>query len=165
MRSIMLFVSLLGCAASASAQYASPPRFVTVEVAPAHGDAQWDGRTTNIGFDATVGGPTWRRVQLFAQGGRILDQVSDLPGASTTWYGAGGARVALGSVWRLRPYTDASVGFANSGGPAPLLGAALGTRLMVGRGFSVDGGYRLQRFFGNADYNHPRPYLGFGVTF
>jgi opacity protein-like surface antigen len=173
----------LGTAAMAAAMLAAPA------VALAQGNAQitgFGGLTARAISPATTFGgslavPLGDNVQIIAEGGRMSDVMS--PTLSTlldftpidvrlsAYYGAAGVRILGGSRSAVRPYAEATAGFARLhtsvrgiGEPDPYINAALqffdSTRPMLGAGGGVvlqggpmllDLGYRYNRISsGNA---------------
>jgi hypothetical protein len=83
----------------------------------------------------------------------------------------------------LRPFAETSAGLAHissqvyslSGvallpdgearNTVPLASLAAGVQLHLGRRFTVDGGYRAQRFFSDADATRRNHYMALGVRF
>jgi len=47
----------------------------------------------------------------------------------------------------------------------PLVNMAAGAELHLGQHFTIDAGYRVQSFFGDAHVGRPGPRLAFGVRF
>jgi hypothetical protein len=164
MRNTLIIILVLGCGATAAAQDPGPRPFVVGELVAASANDP-AGPSRMFGFEMTVGGPSWRAVQWFGQGGRIFDVVPGFERAPMMWYGAAGARFATRSLWRFHPYADLSAGVARGDGGIPLAGVALGSQVHLGMHITVDLGYRVQRFFGNADATRARTFLGLGMTF
>jgi opacity protein-like surface antigen len=199
MRQLLLVTGLLVCPVVAFAQDDAPRPFVVGGLAFAT-ENEPGGLGTRVGFDTTIGLHSWQRVQLFGQGGRLIDVTPtpllpdperlvrfqpDRARHTATWYGGAGARYFLPSLWRLHPYAETSAGVARMSSDmqplestgastddvfrvnntVPLAGLAGGVQLHVGRRFTVDAGYRAQRFFGEADTTRKQPYVAFGVRF
>jgi hypothetical protein len=165
MRHILCIVCVIGCAATGAAQEPAPSPFVVADIQVASENRAGGGRSTTLGFETTIGGPSWRGLQLFGQGGRIFDVKPSFDKLPTLWYGAAGVRLTPRSLWRFRPYADTSTGIARMGMTMPLVGAALGVQVDLGKRVTVDVGHRVQRFFGDVNTTRGHNYLGLGVTF
>jgi len=126
MRQLLLFTGLLMCPLVAFAQDDGTRPFVVSGLALAS-ETEPEGLGTRVGFGTTVGLHSWQRMQLFAQGGRLIDvtPASLLPDPdrlarfqpgrarhTATWYGAAGVRYVVPSLWRLHPYGETSGGVA-----------------------------------------------------
>ena len=86
-------------------------------------------------------------------------------------------------MWRLHPFAETSAGLAHissevyslSGlapvpdgevrNTVPLASLSAGVQLQLGRRFTVDAGYRAQRFFGEAEATRRNHYIALGVRF
>lgn len=190
-RGLLAGVMIL-CPAMALAQEAAPRPFVVSQFSAMSSSKALGGEGFRVGFDATIGLRAWKGLQLIGQGGHLIDGVTpsvvrlqplQFTRGNSDWYGAGGARYSFPAVWRLRAFGETSAGVAHvssdvyavSGiapslystfrSTVPLANVAAGVQLQLGRGFTIDGGYRAQHFFGDVDATHKHPYLALGVRF
>jgi opacity protein-like surface antigen len=165
MRHLLFVMCAVGCAATAAAQDSGPRPFITAELTAAR---LIDGatRSTSIGFDASVGGPSVRGFQLFGEFGQGFGVGNGNPAS----YATGGVRHSWPSLWRFRPYVDTGAGVARMAfdgqrALVPLFSVGAGSHVRLTRHFTLDAGYRIHRFFGDADGRRAHPTLGLGVTF
>lgn len=161
----LLAAAVFAAAAPAAAQDGTQP-FITASPSVAVIRHPGVDRSIDVGFDATIGGPSVHRFQTFG----TLGAGPGIGRANPQWYGTAGVRHVWPSVWRFRPYADVSAGVARMrfDGRAPLTpmaGFGAGVHLPIGPLFTVDIGYRVHRFLGDADRTRAYPALGFGLTF
>lgn len=166
MRHLLRGFGVLILGATAAAAQDAPKPFITASPSVAVIRHPGTERTINVGFDATVGGPSLHRFQTFGTAGKGVGIGTWNP----SWYATGGGRYAMPTLWRFRPYVDGSVGVArmafNGERPlTPLVSTGFGVHLPIGQLFTLDVGYRAQRFLGNADNTRRYPVLGFGMSF
>jgi opacity protein-like surface antigen len=132
-------------------------------------------------FGGSIALPLTDNIQIIGEAGRLSDIKSSLLDAATTftpidvrlsaWYGEGGVRFIASPRSAIRPYVEATAGFARLtagvhgagqlgaiantalvflGGNEPVLGAGAGVLLQSGP-LLVDAGYRYKKFgSGNA---------------
>jgi hypothetical protein len=188
MRPLLLAACVLAVAGPASAQDAEPRPFVSAEPMWRSTNRELTGAGSAAGVDVKVGLRPWGRVQPLFQGGRLLDvtpaglirQSIAPPFArqTSTWYGTAGLRVLPPNVWRFQPYAEAGAGVAHMNSEVetganpfrvtqvvPVSTMGIGAELRVGRHFTIDAGYQLHTFFGDANVQRRGPRLGFGVRF
>jgi hypothetical protein len=186
MRPILLAACVLASTGTALAQDGQPQPFLSTELSARA--TKLDGVEPAVGFDVTFGARSWRGLQPIVQGGRLIDVTpADLirrssgPGfarQTNTWYGAAGARFGLPGAWRFQPYAEGSAGVAHMDSEVetganpfhvrqvvPLSTFGVGVDVRFGRHFTIDAGYKVQRFFGDADVMRRAPRLRFGVRF
>jgi opacity protein-like surface antigen len=174
MRNVLLVMGLIACTATASAQGpaqqpakdTAPRPFLIGDVSAASVTVDGGSPTTILGYDATIGGPSLRGFQLVGNLGRGFGVNRSHPEG----YATAGVRHSWPSLWRFRPYVDAGAGAARmkldgQRPMVPLLSAGLGAHVQLTRHLTLDAGYRVYRYFGDADSSRGRPTLGFGVTF
>jgi len=188
MRPIVLAACVLASAGTASAQDAEPQPFLSTELSARGTNREFTGVGPTVGLDVTFGARSWRGLQPIVQGGRLIDVTpADLirrsfgPGfarQTSTWYGAAGARFGLPGAWRFQPYAEGSAGVAHMDSEVetganpfhvtqvvPLSTVGIGVDVRFGRHFTIDAGYKVQRFFGDADVMRHAPRVRFGVRF
>jgi opacity protein-like surface antigen len=188
MRPLLLAACMLAMAGTASAQDDEPRPFVSAEPSFRWTNRELTGVGTTAGIDVKAGLRPWGWVQPLVQGGRLIDvtpsalvRQSAGPGfapQTSTWFATAGLRFLPPKLWRFQPYADAGWGVARMHSEVetganpfhltqvvPASTAGAGVDFRVARHFSIEAGYQLHNFFGDASVRRRGPRLGFGVRF